>query len=576
MSAVLPPKRVLLVDDDRQQFLLIGYLLSEAHHENYRLVWCQDLEKGLTHIQNNECDVVLLDYHWGINCKDFIQRSYALNSKVPIIVMTDGMELEVDQKAISEGASDYLVKDTINSEILERILRYSMERKKIEHRLNYLAHYDYLTALPNRVLFLDRLNQTIQLAQRSDQQFTLMFIDLNDFKIVNDNYGHDMGDKLLKEFAGRLLESVRRSDTVARIGGDEFTILLNNMSSTPKIISLAQKLIENIERPFLIDDHTLLVGCSIGIAVFPDGGDNIELIQRNADTAMYQAKQTGTSCYRFFVHRTKDDVLMESLSPNELRMIISDNKLQLRYTPRVDLKTQRIVGFMVNPVCYHDRVGMQYYQKCASLLGNTETIKVLTEWMLEASMSEIQSIYKKQKMFFSYAVRRVELQSPQFSRHVQEMTERYDIDISDLEFSFLSKKESAKDIFFKECIENVTNIGANFSLFDFGENTLSLAHMHSYNIPYLHFSSSFLKSAINNTKDALLLESLVMLAHRLDRKIVVNGVDDKPHIEMMGLMGCDYGQGGVFGENLTYDEVLLLLESNVPTLDTISLNDRNS
>ena len=111
---------------------------------------------------------------------------------------------------------------------------------------------------------------------------------------------------------------------------------------------------------------------------------------------------------------------------------------------------------------------------------------------------------------------------------------------------------------------------------NFGENTLSLAHMHSYNIPYLHFSSSFLKSAINNTKDALLLESLVMLAHRLDRKIVVNGVDDKPHIEMMGLMGCDYGQGGVFGENLTYDEVLLLLESNVPTLDTISLNDRNS
>lgn len=574
--AVNPPKRVLLVDDDRQQFLLIGYLLSEAHHENYRLVWCQDLEKGLTHIQNNECDVVLLDYHWGVNCKDFIHRSYALNSKIPVIVMTDDMELEVDQKAISEGASDYLVKDTINSEILERIIRYSIERKKIEHRLNYLAHYDYLTALPNRVLFLDRLNQTIQLAQRSDQQFTLMFIDLNDFKIVNDNYGHDVGDKLLKEFADRLLENVRRSDTVARIGGDEFTILLNNMSSTPKIISLAQKLIESIERPFLIGDHTLLVGCSIGISVFPDGGDNVELIQRNADTAMYQAKQTGTSCYRFFVHRTKGDVLMESLSPNELRMIISENKLQLRYTPRVDLKTQRIVGFMVNPVCYHDQMGEQSYKKCASLLGNTETIKVLTEWMLEASLLEIQSIYEKGKIFFSYAIRRVELQSPQFACHVKKMTERYDVDVDDLEFSFLSKKESGKDIFFKECIENITNIGANFSLFDFGENTLSLAHMHSYNIPYLHFSPSFLKSALNNKKDAFLLESLVMLAHRLDRKVVVNGVDNISHVDAMQAMGCDYGQGGIFGENLSYDEVLSLLEGTTASLDTVSSSDRNS
>lgn len=562
MLETSPPKRVLLVDDDRQQFLLIGYLLSEAHHENYRLVWCQDLEKGLKHIENNECDVVLLDYHWGINCKDFIQRSYILNSKIPVIVMTDDMEFEVDQKAISEGASDYLVKDTINSEILERIIRYSIERKKIEHRLNYLAHYDYLTELPNRVLFLDRLNQTIQLAQRSNEQFTLMFIDLNDFKVVNDNYGHDVGDKLLKAFADRLLDNVRRSDTVARIGGDEFTILLNNMCSTPKIISLAQKLIESVEQPFIIDDNTLRVGCSIGISVFPDGGDNVEAIQRNADTAMYQAKQTGTSCYRFFVHHTKDDVLMESLSPNELRMIISANKLQLRYTPRVDIKSQRILGFMVNPVCFHDDVGTQYYETCARLLGNSETIKVLTEWMLEASLSEMQSIYQKESIFFSYAIRRIELQSPQFSRYVKIITERYAVDVADIEFSFLSKKESSQDLFFKECIENINNIGASFSLSDFGENTLSLAHIHGYDIPSLHFSSTFLKSALNNKKDAFLLESLIMLAHRLDRNLVANGIESAVQMKTLHEMGCDYVQGGIFGENLTYDEVLKLFDDN--------------
>jgi diguanylate cyclase (GGDEF)-like protein len=566
---------VLLVDDDRQQFLLIGYLLSEAHHENYRLVWCQDLEQGLKHIESNECDVVLLDYHWGINCKDFIQRSYTLNSKIPVIVMTDDMELEVDQKAISEGASDYLVKDTINSEILERTIRYSMERKKIEHRLNYLAHYDYLTELPNRVLFLDRLNQTIQLAQRSNEQFTLMFIDLNDFKVVNDNYGHDVGDKLLKAFADRLLESVRRSDTVARIGGDEFTILLNNMSSTPKIISLAQKLIESVELPFFIDDNTLRVGCSIGISVFPDGGDNVEAIQRNADTAMYQAKQAGTSCYRFFVHHTKDDILMESLSPNELRMLISDNKLQLRYTPRIDLKTQRILGFVVNPVCFHDKAGPQFYETCAKLLGNNETIKVLTEWMLEASLLEMQSLYQKEKIFFSYSIRRIELQSPQFSRYVKMITERYSVDVADMEFSFLSKKECTQNLFFKECIENINNMGASFSLSDFGENTLSLSSINSYDIPALHFSSDFLKSALNNKKDGFLLESLIMLAHRLSRKVVANGVENKVQMKKMQSLEVDYIQGSIFGENLAYDEVLALLDNNSILSNTALSNEKN-
>lgn len=549
------PKRVLLVDDDRQQFLLIGYLLSEAHHEDYRLIWCQDLEKGLNHIEHHQCDVVLLDYHWGINCKDFIQRSYALNSKIPIVVMTDDMELEVDQKAISEGASDYLVKDTINAEVLERTLRYSMERKKIEYHLNYLAHYDYLTGLPNRVLFLDRLNQTIQLSQRSNQQFTLMFIDLNDFKIVNDHYGHEMGDRLLKAFANRLTENVRSSDTVARIGGDEFTVLLNHMGSTAKIISLAQKLIESVEAPFMIADQKLLVGCSIGIAVYPDGGDSVASIQRNADMAMYQAKQTGTSCYRFFVHQARNDVLIESLSPDNLQSLINNGQLQLRYTPRVDLDTHEILGVAINPVCYHDDLGTQYYNQFASLLGNNETIKLLTEWMLDASLSEMAKLQGKYSLFCSYTIRRVELQSPQFSRYIQKVAKKYKFNIADIELSLLSKQESSQNIFIKECIENIDNIGARFSLMDFGENTLSLAHMHSYNIPALHFTPSFVKSGIENKKDALLLESLVMLAHRLDRKVVANGLVNAEQAKLMRSIGCDHAQGGIFGESLTYEQL---------------------
>ena len=351
----------MLVDDERHQFLLIGYLLSQAHYGDYRLIWCQDLDDGLHRIEHFQCDVVLLDYHWGAASKDFIQQAHLVNSRIPIIVMTDGMERDVDRKAISEGASDYLIKDHIHPEILERTIRYSIERKKIEQHLDHLAHYDHLTDLPNRILFSDRLHQAISLGHRSKDQFTLMYIDLNGFKEINDNHGHDMGDRVLQEFAERLQNSVRRSDTVARIGGDEFTVLLNNVGSTPKIIAVAQKLIEAIREPFALSGHELSVGCSIGIAVFPEAGTDADVLQRHADIAMYQAKQSGTSSYRFFTRKQPDDeVDMERLSAEELKTLIDTEKVVLGFTPRLQLQDNTITTIEVNPVWSPDSLNSHH------------------------------------------------------------------------------------------------------------------------------------------------------------------------------------------------------------------------
>lgn len=167
MGKIAKSTTVLLVDDDRQEYLLIGYLLAEAHRENYRLVWCQNLDKALEHIEQQNCDVVLLNYHWGDRIgRDFLHKARAKNSCIPIIVMTDEVEVEVDEHAIREGASDYLTKSRINSQLLGRSIRYAIDRKQIEERLDHLAHYDHLTNLPNRMLFLDRLRHAISLAQR--------------------------------------------------------------------------------------------------------------------------------------------------------------------------------------------------------------------------------------------------------------------------------------------------------------------------------------------------------------------------------------------------------------------------
>ena len=184
MGKVAKSTTVLLVDSDRQEYLLIGYLLAEAHHEDYRLVWCQNLDAALTHIESETCDVVLFDYHWnGTSAgREFLKKANSKNSRIPIILMTDELETDVDEFAIREGAADYLTKSRINSQFLERAIRYAIERKQIEDRLDHLAHYDHLTDLPNRILFLDRLRHSISIAQREKNQFTLMFIDMDDFK----------------------------------------------------------------------------------------------------------------------------------------------------------------------------------------------------------------------------------------------------------------------------------------------------------------------------------------------------------------------------------------------------------
>jgi diguanylate cyclase (GGDEF)-like protein len=560
------PKRVLLVDDDRQQFLLIGYQLSAAHDDNYRLVWCQDLEKGLTHIENQECDVVLLDYHWGGNCTDFIRRANALNSRIPIIVMTDDRENDVDRRAISEGASDYLVKENVNSEVLERSIRYAIERKKIEQHLDHLAHYDHLTGLPNRLLFLDRLTQMVSLSQRSKDQFTLMYIDLNKFKEINDNYGHHTGDKLLVEFSSRLQAAVRRSDTVARIGGDEFTVILNNVGSTPEIIFLAQKIIDSIQQPFFIAENELEVGCSIGIAVFPDAGNTIDLLQRNADTAMYQAKKTGTSTYQFFLNKKKENTLIENISCDELREQIENKKITLRYTPRIDLITKRLIGVVVSPIWNHKELGKQSYQSFASIVENTESIKYLTEWMIESSVKALHALQKTYGFTFIYAIRRPQLQSSRFGCYVKKVMKENHVAMKTIEFTFLKKHGCNKEVYLKECIENIIDMEAKISLPDFGENTFGLANMHNYDVSFLHFSPSFIISALNNKKNMMLLETLVLLAHRLDRKVVLNGVVTQPDMSVLQSIGCDCAQGGVFGEELTEKQLSVLLKKNTPPI----------
>jgi diguanylate cyclase (GGDEF)-like protein len=285
------PVRILLVDDEYDEYVLMGQLLTAIAHTRYELTWCRDMEHALEAIQSELHDVILLDYQSNLaESQNLLTKAVSLGCTTPIIVMTDEMDRNLDKDAIKSGASDYLVKGQIDSQVLERALRYAIDRKEAEQKLARLAHYDALSNVPNRILFRDRLQRAIERARRGHQNVALLFLDLDGFKQVNDTFGHDAGDELIKTVASRLTACVRKSDSVARIGGDEFTLILEEIEGTADIVNVAKKVIDIVSRPVAIGGQQIFVGCSIGIAAYPEGGEDVDTLLKHADMAMYQAK----------------------------------------------------------------------------------------------------------------------------------------------------------------------------------------------------------------------------------------------------------------------------------------------
>lgn len=555
---------VLLVDDDRQEYLFIGYLLAEAHHEDYRLVWCQDLDQALGHIERQTCDVVLLDYHWGGSQigPDFLKKARAKNPRIPIIVMTDEVEADIDERAIREGASDYLTKSRLNSQLLERAIRYAIERKQIEERLDHLAHYDHLTDLPNRMLFLDRLRHSISLAQREKNQFTLMYIDMDGFKGVNDSYGHDVGDKLLQQFAKRLQNAVRRSDTVARIGGDEFTVLLHNIGNPPQIMVLAQKIINEASQPFLIEGNEFMVGCSIGIAVYPDAGDNEETLQRNADLAMYQAKQEPASSYRFFSDVLSSEIKVQWDLHQDFYAAMAAKQFGVFYIPQLDLQTRRITAVEIAPYWKHPEKGVLHYQQFSSISTDKEMGKKLSEWLVAVGMHQFKKLADTEHLKLVFNIDFHHFSQGQFTQHIETQMHRAGINGNRVEFDFNNLVLDGSIDIVESCVDSLQALGMRFGINSFGSKSSPLVYLQRLPIDTIKLDRYFIQTAHKNAEDAQLLKAIINFAHNLDKTVVADGVQTKAQLAMLEQLQCDRCKGQAALGILSFKQLQYLLQGN--------------
>ncbi len=431
------------------------------------------------------------------------------------------------------------------------------ERKEAEARLNYLAYYDTLTGLPNRVLLHDRLTQAITEADRYQRLVAVVFLDLDHFKLVNDTLGHDLGDALLRAVAERLTGSVRSGDTVARLSGDEFTVILANVAQIDDIARVARKILDRFTPPFVVGGRELYVTSSMGIAIYPSDDSDVENLLKHADAAMYHAKERGRNAFQFYTAEINERAQRRMLLETALRHALANRELLLHYQPQLDLRTGRITGVEALLRWHHPDFGPVPPADFIPLAEEIGLIVPIGAWVLTTACAQARAWHDAG---FGDLRLAVNLSTRQFQEGDLLETVRQTLAQTGLAARCLDL-ELTETMLMREMEGNIdtmrklNEIGVAFSLDDFGTGYSSLAYLGRFPLDTLKIDRAFVKDITTDPGDAAITQAIIAMAHSLGMKAIAEGVETQEQCEFLSRHGCDAAQGYYVSTPLPADEM---------------------
>jgi len=436
------------------------------------------------------------------------------------------------------------------------------ERMQHEERLSFMAHHDALTELPNRTLFMDRLKQSLAHARRYEKKIAVLFIDLDRFKNINDTLGHDTGDQMLTEVAARLGKNIRQEDTVARLGGDEFSVLLTNIEAEQDASLMAEKILLSLSVPLQLDQQELFITASIGISMFPSDGVDAGTLLKNADIAMYKAKDLGKDNYQFYSTDMSARAFQRLTMENSLRRALEREEFVLFYQPQVNIKTDRISGAEALVRWKHPELGLVSPSDFVPLLEETGLIAPVGYWIFESACKQLKIWHD---MGFSGLEMSINISGRQF--HSKNFVEKIENIIKENNCSSeMIEIEITESVLMENqhnsmpALEALDDIGFKIAIDDFGTGYSSLSYLRHFRIDTLKVDQSFVRDVNEDPDDAAITSAIIAMAHSLNLRVIAEGVETYQQLEFLKQRQCEYVQGYLFSRPLPVDEFTKLLK----------------
>jgi len=440
------------------------------------------------------------------------------------------------------------------------------ERKSYEKKIEHQATHDSLTGLPNRYMLNDRLQQCMDFADRYRSKLAVAFLDLDQFKLINDSMGHEIGDQLLMIMSDRLSGCIREVDTVVRLGGDEFVILLTNIQKVDDIAHSMQRILSAVAQPCIINDLDFVVSCSIGISMYPDDGTNPNTLLKNADSALYKAKHAGRNNYQIYTQELNEDLTERVKIEYRLRLAIERGEFLLHYQPKVDFTTGMISG--AEALIRWQPPGEELIPplKFIQIAEETGLIEKIGEWVLITACQKAKELKEKMGRAIPIAVNVSprQFRQPNLARMIKNVLEVTSLDPDCLELEITESTLIDDSTKFIETLHTLKKIGVKLAIDDFGTGYSSLAYLKDFPIDRLKIDKAFVSNLENDPANTAILKAIIVLGQSLGLKVIAEGVETAYEHEYLQSIGCDELQGYYFSKPLPADQFEALLRSQFP------------